>query len=61
MIARGDLRDDAAEAVVQLDLGSDLSGEQLAGGAEDGDGGFVAGGFDGENRGIFDFRFSIFD
>ena len=51
MIARGELWDDAAVGPVEVDLGGDLVGEEIAGGLDDGDGGLVAGRFDGEDLG----------
>ena len=46
MGAGGDFGDDAAELGVEVDLGTDDIGEDLAAIADDGGGGFIAGGFD---------------
>ena len=50
VLARRRLGHDAAVGAVQVDLRGDLAGEQFAASAQDGDGGFVAGGFDGEDQ-----------
>jgi hypothetical protein len=49
VLARGELRHDAAVAGVQLDLGGDDAGEQPAAVADDGGCGLVAGGLDAED------------
>lgn len=51
MVARGEFRDDAAMLTVQFDLGIDFVGEDAFVAAVEGDGGFVAGRFDGKDEG----------
>jgi hypothetical protein len=54
VIARSEFGDDAAIGAVKFDLAGDFRGEDLGGFArradKDGDGGFVAGRFDGEKE-----------
>ena len=52
VVARGQLGDDAAEVPVQVDLGVDDVGQDLAAVLHDRDGGFVAGGFDAQRKQI---------
>jgi hypothetical protein len=54
MVARGDLRNDSAVGTVELNLRGDEGGEEFGGSllvTQDGDGGFVAGGFQRQNGG----------
>jgi hypothetical protein len=48
--AGSDFRDDAAEFLVEVDLGGDDAGEDVNAIADNGGGGFVAGGFDAEDE-----------
>ena len=50
VLARGGFGHHATVNPVQVDLRGDLAGEQFAVPAQDRDGGFVAGGFDGEDQ-----------